>query len=168
MKVYSYDEFAKLIKRDTNFIIEKYDKQGFVFWSKRDNTFVICYNTYYPFHSIRWTLIHELAHIFLGHATKTNVLKLHSKSNKLFEVEAEVFTKYILCPAIVLLECKILEISEIMYICAVDETVAFNESNYLNNIKDLKYINRVEKLIKNQFYIFIKNYLKLRNKNKST
>lgn len=112
--------------------------------------------------------MHELAHIFLGHTTKTNILKLHSKKNKLFEVEAESLAKHLLCPTVVLLECKILEITEIMYICAVNETVAFNQSTYLNNIKDLKYINNLEKLIKSQFYIFIKNYLKLRNKNRST
>ncbi|MFN1842409.1 ImmA/IrrE family metallo-endopeptidase [Clostridioides difficile] len=135
MKVYSYDEFAKLIRKDIDFITEKYDKQGFVFWSKRDNTFVICYNRCYPFHSVRWTLMHELSHIFLGHATKTNVLKLHSKSNKLFEVEAEAFTKHILCPNVVLLHCKILEIYEIMYFCGVDEDIALKKSISLKKKK---------------------------------
>ncbi|HGS9339272.1 TPA: ImmA/IrrE family metallo-endopeptidase [Clostridioides difficile] len=162
MKVYSYVDFAKLIRKDIDFIIEKYDKQGFVFWSKRDNTFVICYNTYYPFYSIRWTLMHELSHVFLGHATKTNILKLHSKSNKLFEVEAEAFTKYILCPHTVLSYCKILEISEIMYVCGVDKNIAFKKSVSLkkgkNNITDL------ENLVIKQFNVFIKNYIKYRKK----
>ncbi|UWD42755.1 ImmA/IrrE family metallo-endopeptidase [Clostridioides difficile] len=162
MKVYSYDEFAKLIRKDINFIIEKYDKQGFVFWSKRDNTFVICYNTYYPFHSIRWTLMHELSHIFLGHATKTNVLKLHSKSNKLFEVEAEAFTKHILCPNAVLLHCKILEISEIMYFCGVDKNIALKKSVSLKEGKNS--ITDLENLVIKQFNVFIKNYIKYRNK----
>ncbi|KPI54795.1 hypothetical protein KW95_01595 [Clostridioides difficile] len=162
MKVYSYEEFAKLIRKDIDFIIEKYDKQGFVFWSKRDNTFVICYNTYYPFHSIRWTLIHELAHIFLGHATKTNVLKLHSKSNKLFEVEAETFTKYILCPNAVLTECKISEISEIMYFCGVDKNVAFKKSVSLKKSKNNT--TSLDNLVIKQFNVFIKNYMKYRKK----
>ncbi|MCC0647905.1 ImmA/IrrE family metallo-endopeptidase [Clostridioides sp. ZZV15-6598] len=162
MKVYSYDEFAKLIRKDIDFIIEKYDKQGFVFWSKRDNTFVICYNTYYPFYSVRWTLIHELAHIFLGHATKTNVLKLHSKSNKLFEVEAETFTKYILCPNAVLTECKILEISEIMYFCGVDKNVALKKSVSLK--KGRNNTTGLDNLVIKQFNVFIKNYMKYRKK----
>ncbi|EQF29008.1 hypothetical protein QEW_0313 [Clostridioides difficile CD160] len=162
MKVYSYEEFAKLIRRDIDFIIEKYDKQGFVFWSKRDNTFVICYNTYYPSYSIRWTLIHELAHIFLGHATKTNVLKLHSKSNKLFEVEAETFTKYILCPNVVLEECKILEISEIMYFCGVDKNVALKKSVSLKKGKNNT--TGLDNLVIKQFNVFIKNYMKYRKK----
>ncbi|HGS9636649.1 TPA: ImmA/IrrE family metallo-endopeptidase [Clostridioides difficile] len=162
MKVYSYEEFAKLIRRDIDFIIEKYDKQGFVFWSKRDNTFVICYNTYYPFYSVRWTLIHELAHIFLGHATKTNVLKLHSKSNKLFEVEAETFTKYILCPNAVLTECKILEISEIMYFCGVDKNVALKKSVSLK--KGRNNTTGLDNLVIKQFNVFIKNYMKYRKK----
>ncbi|MCC0722320.1 ImmA/IrrE family metallo-endopeptidase [Clostridioides sp. ZZV14-6150] len=162
MKVYSYDEFSKLIRRDTNFIIEKYDKQGFVFWSKRDNTFVICYNTCYPFHSIRWTLMHELSHIFLGHATKTNVLKLHSKSNKLFEVEAEAFTKYILCPHTVLSYCKILEISEIMYFCGVDKNIALKKSLSLKKEKNTT--TGLDNLVIKQFNVFIKNYIKYRKK----
>ncbi|HCQ6056237.1 ImmA/IrrE family metallo-endopeptidase [Clostridioides difficile] len=162
MKVYSYDEFAKLIRKDIDFITEKYDKQGFVFWSKRDNTFVICYNKCYPFHSVRWTLMHELSHIFLGHATKTNVLKLHSKSNKLFEVEAEAFTKHILCPNVVLLHCKILEISEIMYFCGVDEDIALKKSISLK--KEKNSITNLENLVIKQFNTFIKNYIKHRNK----
>ncbi|WP_227832371.1 ImmA/IrrE family metallo-endopeptidase [Clostridioides sp. ZZV14-6387] len=144
--------------------MEKYDKQGFVFWSKRDNTFVICYNMYYSFSSVHWTLMHELSHIFLGHATKTNILKLHSKDNKLFEIEAESFTKYLLCPYIVLSQCKILEISEIMYICGVDKNIALKKSISLKKIKIGNNITSLESLIIEQFNNFISNYLKYRKK----
>lgn len=106
--------------------------------------------------------MHELSHIFLGHATKTNVLKLHSKSNKLFEVEAESFTKHILCPSAVLLHCKILEISEIMYFCGVDKDIALKKSVSLKEGKNS--ITDLENLVIKQFNVFIKNYIKYRKK----
>ncbi|HBH3223309.1 TPA: ImmA/IrrE family metallo-endopeptidase, partial [Clostridioides difficile] len=158
-KVYTYIEFSRVIKKDIDFIIEKYDCQGFAFWSEKDSKHIICYNSDYSFYSVHWTLTHEIAHIVLGHTKKTSIVKLNSR-NKLLELEAEIFTQYLLCPDIILLYCNITNIYEIMYICGVDKKTALIQSHYIKKIKLSNCITNLENLIKKQFYKFIKNYLK--------
>ncbi|WP_227835501.1 MULTISPECIES: ImmA/IrrE family metallo-endopeptidase [unclassified Clostridioides] len=143
--------------------MEKYDCQGFAFWSEKDSKHIICYNSDYSFYSVHWTLTHEIAHIVLGHTKKTSIVKLNSR-NKLLELEAEIFTQYLLCPDIILLYCNITNIYEIMYICGVDKKIALIQSNYIKKIKLSNCITTLENLIKKQFYKFIKNYLEHRKK----
>ncbi|HBE9404928.1 TPA: ImmA/IrrE family metallo-endopeptidase [Clostridioides difficile] len=162
-KVYTYIEFSKVIKKNIDFIIEKYDCQGFAFWSKKDNKHIICYNSDYSFYSVHWTLTHEIAHIVLGHTKKTSIVKLNSR-NRLLELEAEIFTQYLLCPDIVLLYCDITNIYEIMYTCGVNKKTALIQSHYLKKIKLSNYMTSLENLIKKQFHRFIKNHLKYKKK----
>ncbi|WP_227433315.1 MULTISPECIES: ImmA/IrrE family metallo-endopeptidase [unclassified Clostridioides] len=143
--------------------MEKYDCQGFAFWSEKDNKHIICYNNNYSFYSVHWTLTHEIAHIVLGHTKKASIVKLNSRS-KLLELEAEIFTQYLLCPDIILLYCNITNIYEIMYICGVDKKTALIQSHYIKKTKLSNCITNIENLIKKQFYKFIKNYLKHRRK----
>ncbi|MCZ1085315.1 ImmA/IrrE family metallo-endopeptidase [Clostridioides difficile] len=139
--------------------MEKYDCQGFAFWSKKDNKHIICYNNKYSFYSVHWTLTHEIAHIALGHTKKTSIVKLNSR-NKLLELEAEIFTQHLLCPDIILLYCDIANPYEIMYICGVNKNIALIQNYYLEKIKLPYYMDNLESSIKKQFHKFIKNYLK--------
>lgn len=59
----TYKEFAGEIDKPRTHIIELYDNDGFVFWSKADVCFIICYNESLPAAVCRWTVMHEIAHI---------------------------------------------------------------------------------------------------------
>lgn len=97
-KIITYKEFAQKINKPLDYILKMYDEKGFVFWSNLENCFIVCYNSDLPISVCRWTLMHEVAHIILGHVQPTNPTIINISQSQLlrFEHEANVFVQYIL------------------------------------------------------------------------
>lgn len=161
-KVMTYKEFAEEIDKPIQYLIETYDNDGFVFWSKSDCRFVICYNSSLPPAVCRWTVMHEIAHIVLEHvAAGTPALtRIRKIEHPRFEREADGFVRRVLCPSIVMHDCQTLEVSEIMNLCGISREAAEYRSDY---IKKLEIRNRwrtapLEVAAENQFRMFVLAY----------
>lgn len=160
--IYTYCELAKLIGRSVAYIIEKYDDDGFVFWSDKKHSYTICYNSDKNESIIRWTVMHEIAHIQLKHVTPaTPTLKRERGTPRpIIEVEADSFARRILCPSIVLHECRAISIPDIMQLCGISYTAAEYSREYMQKLEQRgKFGTRaLEVKVCNQFYKFIKQY----------
>ena len=63
----TYADLSVLISQPESYIHLHYDPDGFAVWSQSDQAFLIYYNQAVHETVKRWTLMHELAHIHLGH-----------------------------------------------------------------------------------------------------
>lgn len=169
-KLYTYREFAKSVHKSVRALMVEFDREGFVFWSNRDQTFVICYNSDFPSDAIRWTLMHEIAHIVLRHVSlRVPALPRMKTSEKpLFEVEAQGFARRVLCPSIVLHACKAFEPHQIADLCGVTYEVAQQRSDYIKalEVRGKFRANTLENMVEYQFMGFILRFLVNQNRQK--
>ena len=164
----TYIELSERIRKSVEEIIQKYEKDGFVFWSKEERTFVICYNSAMPPYVYNWTIMHEIAHIYLKHVTPQRRIlnRVRVPERTLFEKEAQGFVRRVLCPSIVLHDCKAYTVEDIRNLCFISREAAENRSNYMAVLleRNMWRASPLEVDVGRQFQPFINNYL--RNKRK--
>ena len=112
----------KLIKNSTVDLLSP-NERGYAECVK--GRWFVVYNDDEPIPTARFTIAHELGHIFLGHAllkgyarTKRFVVKPQTES------EADVFAARLLCPAVVLWGLDLHTAEEIGAVCNVSPTAA--------------------------------------------
>ena len=160
--LYTYSQFAKKTGYTVPDIISKFNPEAFVFWSQRVQNYVICYNASYPVDVIRWSLMHEIAHIVLGHisADVPTLTRVRAPQRSIFEVEAQGFARRVLCPSIVLHACRAIEPVQIMQLCGISRTAAEYRSTHMHEleIRNRWRIHPLERAVEHQFRIFILKY----------
>ena len=82
IKVLSYKKYSAIVKRPLENIKTNYDQDGFAFFSGKEGHYIICYNSDLPFSVCRWTLMHEIAHIYLRHITPETPLQRRARNRK--------------------------------------------------------------------------------------
>ncbi|MBO8158859.1 ImmA/IrrE family metallo-endopeptidase [Thermosyntropha sp.] len=137
----TYTEFGKinnLNEEEVIFIIGSFD--GCAFYDADNNRYLIIYNDNPLWienpQRIRWTIMHEIGHILLGHLEETQEAMitraaLGNQKYKIFEIEAEYFAANILAPAPVLFKLNLFSVEEIMKICNISKTAAENRLKHL-------------------------------------
>lgn len=124
---------------------------------------VIIYNDKMSVERSRYTLAHEIGHIFLGHDLKhsemANVKKFSSKPR--LEIEADTFALRLLCPACVIHSLELQSAQEIAEYCKIELPYAeqrFSRMKVLN--KRNKFLtSETEQQIYQNFLEYIKNTL---------
>ena len=103
---------------------------GFCIRLKNGET-ILFYDDANPPYRIRFTVAHELGHVFLGHPMKmadgytyTHRNREHDPKDDPFEVEANVFARDILAPACVLWGLQLHTAEEIAQVCDISLTCA--------------------------------------------
>ncbi len=162
-KIYTYEAFAAVVGKSVAELIARYEKDGFAFCAKGDDTFVICYNSALPFSTCRWTLLHEIAHIHLGHINPQTpiISRVRTEYRPLLEQEAQGFARRVLCPSIVLHHCKAHEPDQIMRLCGVSRDAANYRSKYLKKLetRGMFGVHPLERKVEAQFAPFVRRYL---------
>lgn len=162
-KLYTYAQIADRLHISTRDLIRKYDKDAFVFWSLADKTYVICYNSEMPPSVIRWSLMHEIAHIVLGHIGPDvpYLSRVRSEERSLWEVEAQGFARRVLCPSIVLHNCHTIEPPQIAQLCGISMEAAKHRSDYIKTLEARgKFrVHPLERAVEEQFKPFVCHYL---------
>lgn len=161
--IFTYEEFATLVHKSVQSLISHYEKDGFAFWSRRDGCFIVCYNAALPFPVCRWTILHEIAHIYLRHINpETPILsRVRTEDRPLFEREAQGFARRVLCPSIVLHNCKAFEPDQIMRLCGISHEAAVYRSEYIKKLESRgKFCtNPLEREVEKQFAPFVRRYM---------
>lgn len=105
----------------------------------------------------RFTIAHELGHIFLGHLTKQENQYRTFTKNTIEEQQANVFARSLLCPACVLHELKAHTAEEIASLCDVSLESARIRAERIKLLRDRNawYTHPLERQVKEQFNVFI-------------
>lgn len=160
----TYKEYSELTGKPKEYIIQKYDDDGFVFWSKHYKAFVICYNEIVPPAIVRWTIMHEISHIELKHVTPISppLTRIRKITHPLIEKEADGFARRVLCPSIVLHDCRATEVEAIMKLCGVSLEAAKWRSDYMKTLEARRMwrTDPREVEVEKQFLPFILRYLR--------
>ena len=99
IKIVSYEYYSKKTKKSID-EIEDFSKDSYTYCQEKDNTlrFLIIYNSkIYSIARIRFSVAHELGHIFLNHFS-SNCSNLSEKEYSVYEAEANTFANELLIP----------------------------------------------------------------------
>lgn len=121
-KLFTYDEFSKLTGDSLDDIINEYGEDGFSTITR--GRYVIVYNKSRPSARIRWTLMHELSHIFLGHLEQCGGAVARSAKRDIYDMQADAFTADVLAPLPVLRKCGIRTAQSISTLTGLSKTAA--------------------------------------------
>lgn len=163
-KTITYEYYSFYVKMSVEYIIQKYGMDGFVFWSEKLGKFVICYNEIMSDGVIRWTIVHEISHIILGHTAKGKPIltRIRKITHPYIESESDGFTRRVLCPLIVLHDCWAIEVEAIMKLCGVSFEAATHRSDYMKILEARRKwrTDPREVEVEKQFLPFILRYLR--------
>ena len=116
---------------DRKFLIDEviFGEDGLIFYEPDTNSNMIILNEEIePFERIRWTIMHEIGHAYLGHlnSKKTSILKwkLSKDEYNNHEQEAHIFAAEVLAPKFILYRIGAHSISEIVEICEISKAAA--------------------------------------------
>ena len=107
----------------------------------------------------RFTIAHELGHIFLGHSTlKGYHSRMFGKERPEIESEADMFAARLLAPACVLHELGITSAEEIARVCKISITAAEYRAERMQILEQRNawYKSQLERQVIKQFEKFIK------------
>jgi Zn-dependent peptidase ImmA (M78 family) len=132
---------------DRKWLIDEviFGEDGLIFYEPdTDSDKIILNEKIEPFERIRWTIMHEIGHAYLGHlnSKKTSILKwkLSKEEYNKYEQEAQIFAEEVLAPKFILYLICAHSISEIMEICGIPKPAAESRANaiieLINNKKN--------------------------------
>lgn len=132
-----------------------------------DNDWYIIIDDTMKIERIRFTIAHELGHIFLGHESL-----LHRTPNSIFiekpeeETEADMFAARLLAPACVLWGLNLRTPEEIAKICNISYQAAVYRAKRMEILykRNMFLTSDLEKQVYSNFSEFINNYKKEENK----
>ena len=158
--IMSYADIEKISGISSKTLEKKYSKKGISYLSAYGNH-MIFYNAEQSKEEARWTIMHEIAHIHLGHVNRKAQTRIQGQ-DLLKESLADGFSRRILCPSIVLHKCNAIEPEEIMTLCGISKSAANIRSTYMKRLKtrDKFLTHPLEKMVFAQFLAFIVAYKK--------
>lgn len=162
-KILTYDQLAVEVDKTPEYFMQMFSNDGFVFWSKKELRYIICYNALIPAATVRWTLMHEIGHIVLKHVAPLAppLTRRRKNENPIFEREADGFARRVICPSIVLHKCSAVEPPDIMKLCGISGKAAEYRSRYMKTLeaRGKWRTDSLETEVEKQFESFIREYV---------
>lgn len=124
----------------------------------QNNKFYIIYNDTEPLRRCRFTIAHELGHIFLGHLLVNTQQYRTFSINDDTESQANIFARDLLAPACVLHELKVLNAKDISELCNISLEAAEYRAQRMKTLEQRNawYLSNLERQVYKQFENFIK------------
>lgn len=119
----------------------------------QNNKFYIVYQDNDSVERCRFTIAHELGHIFLGHLIVNNTFSYNADT----EHAANVFARDLLAPACVLHELQVLEANKIAELCNISLEAATYRAKRMQELekRNAYYLHPLEREVISQFKDFI-------------
>lgn len=124
----------------------------------RDDQWIIVYDDFMPRQRSRFTVAHELGHIFLGHQLNANkYYRSFALDKPDEEIEADVFASRLLAPACVLWGLEVFSAAQIAEICDISNQSAQIRYERFETLKKRnKFLSSpLERQVYQNFYNFI-------------
>lgn len=153
--VKTYFDYEHLTKIKYFSLCEKISEDAFTQFV--DGEYFIFYNPHqYPYR-MRWSLMHELSHIFLGHIHEGQPFIARSPIRDPLEKEADHLTAHILCPDIVVKQCGVESPEELRKLIYLSREATENQWNRISASSGHP-ISAKERQVLIQFQPFIARY----------
>lgn len=152
IKALEYTEFSRIIQEPIPVIIDEYGEDGFS--TIVNGSYTIIYSRAHTTARIRWTLMHELAHIMLGHLDECGGIAARSAKKDKYDIQADFFTVNVLAPLPVLYLCKADSVTAIKYISGLSTQAA---SIRLSELQQSHFKERDLSDYANQFFDYIES-----------
>lgn len=159
IEIITYQEYSLFLNKSVSEIIKLQDNDGFTILN--DNTYYIFYNDNISnLQRKRWTIMHEVSHILLGHITPGRPLKRSIIKDRL-DIEADNLTARILAPSCILLLCGVKSATEVSRLCDISLEAGEHRYKHLLELykKSKFFTNKKEIDIVEQFLPFIAKYI---------
>lgn len=142
-----------------NSIVNTLEKKESGMTYQQNGRFYIVYRDTEPVQRCRFTVAHELGHIFLGH------LLINTPQYRTFKIrddnenEANVFARDLLAPACILHELKVFTANEISQLCDISlESATYREKRMQElEQRNAWYLHPLERKVYEQFKEFIES-----------
>lgn len=125
------------------------------------NKWVIIYNDKCSRQRCRFTVAHELGHIFLGHELekRNRITQTFKRSDSYAEHEANIFASRLLAPACVIWALGLTNENEIATVCDISHSAAKFRAKRMETLykRDRFLISPLEREVYNNFKTFIQN-----------
>lgn len=110
--IHLYETFAHSAQCSMEEVVQRYGPDGFTV-RYPGAQYLIFYNHGNP-QRARWTIMHELAHVFLGHIHQGEpVLCANTRHRDFYDVQADNFAARVLCPDVVAHFCGVRSAQEL-------------------------------------------------------
>lgn len=158
--LFSWSEAKTILKQDDPLFLKATGAEARTSIMRGSDIYITVYDdTKTPATRIRWTIAHEIAHIFLGHLTdfeQTAINRggLQPEEYQVLEDEADLFAAELLTPYAVLNEIGATKADDIRTLCNVSAKASENRARALNWRKNKNY-DLDDKLILSQFDYFL-------------
>lgn len=132
---------------------------GASYIAENTNAWRIVYNDNYSHQINRFTIAHELGHIFLGHELRQGKHSMtFGKSQPKEEHEADSFAYRLLSPACVIWALKLHQADEIAELCDIENDRAKTRAKRMRILyeRDKFFLSRLERKVYKNFEDFIK------------
>lgn len=149
IKALEYTEFSRIVQEPIPSIISEYGDDGF---TTVNGVYTIIYSKAHAPARIRWTLMHEISHIMLGHLNERGEIAARGAHRDSYDLQADAFTANILAPLPVLCLCEADTAEKIKYISGISNQASEIRLKELQQA-DIK-INELLKY-KKQFFNYI-------------
>lgn len=120
--LYTYEEFSELTGDSLSQIIQEYDLDGFSTYA--GGYPIIIYNNSRLPERIRWTQMHELSHIVLGHLGQCGGTVKRGSKKDYFDRHADYFTVNVLAPLPLLKLCDVKDVVTIRCMTGMSNTAS--------------------------------------------
>lgn len=130
--------------------------------SKHDAPYILGVNTSCSRLEREWALLHELAHIELGHVIDIMSYSGYDEAKNAMENEARALVFFMACPDVILEHLNVKTANEISIICNIPYKEALKKAQYFKSVgyrlNSLKPESPLEKRLVYMFRDYIENY----------
>ncbi|WP_418427947.1 ImmA/IrrE family metallo-endopeptidase [Anaerotruncus massiliensis (ex Liu et al. 2021)] len=156
--VFEYSDYMRTTGRSCEEVFTRYGKDGFT--QLIGGKYTVFYNHCSSPARCRWTLAHELGHIFLGHITEQCPTLSRGVVKDFLDIQADNFAARLLCPEAIAHFCAVRSEEELRGLFDISKQAAKARWRDLSERRRSAFrLEREEELLLNQFQPFIASYL---------
>lgn len=157
--VFEYSDYMHATGRTCAELFDRYGKDGFT--QLLNGRYTVFYNHCNSPARCRWTLAHELGHIFLGHITEQRPTLSRGVVKDFLDIQADNFTARLLCPEVIAHFCDVQSAEELrdLFDVSVQATQARWRSLSERRSRGSFRLGSEEKILLNQLDSFIARYI---------
>lgn len=157
--VFEYSDYINTTGRTCAEVFDRYGKDGFT--QLLNGRYTVFYNHCSSPARCRWTLAHELGHIFLGHITEQHPTLSRGVVKDFLDIQADNFAARLLCPEVIAHFCGVQSAEELCDLFDISKQAAQTRWRDLSErrLRGSFRLEPEEVTLLNRFHPFIARYL---------